>query len=80
MYSEKKGLGFIDRHKERNNTRKLTIVVISKCHLHFYLLRFEKRRCVLQKLEFSSAHSNNKLLLIDLPLLHVVVELLLLIL
>jgi hypothetical protein len=64
MYCEK-GLG--------NNTRKLTIVVIFECH---YLVHFgNKWNC-----GFTHTHRGKKFLLVNLPILHVVGELLLLLL
>jgi hypothetical protein len=38
-----------DRHRERNNTRKLTIAVISECHHCFYLMCSGKKCSELQK-------------------------------
>lgn len=80
MYCEKNGLGFIDKHKDDHTHKK----AYNFCDLYMPPLYLS---CVLweEVLRFanvgiSSAHSSNKLLLIDLPLLHVVVELLLLIL
>jgi len=67
MYREK-GLG--------NNTRKLTIAMISKCHLCFYLMHSRNKwNC-----GFTHTHNGKKLLLADLLVLHVVGELLLLLL
>ncbi len=40
----------VDKHQERNNTRKLTISVISECRHCLYPVYSQKRCGVLQKL------------------------------
>ncbi len=56
--------------------KKLIIAMISKCHFCFYPMHFRNKwNC-----EFTHTHNDKKLLLVDLPVLHVVGELLLLLL
>ncbi len=62
---------------KKNNIRKFTMVVISKYYQCFCQMWYGKKKCnVLQKLSMGKVQScNNKLFLVDLPLLHLVMEL-----
>lgn len=62
---------------KKNNIRKFTMFVISKYYQCFCQMWYGKKKCnVLQKLSMGKVQScNNKLFLVDLPLLHLVMEL-----